>query len=80
MGTVGWWKEGSTCDKVKGQDSSTLPPGLTREDKLDVFVDLMCRGMPMEFEQVGGIWTSLSFLEESRMYEIVRMFLELSIQ
>ena len=25
--THGWWKKGSTCDKVKGQDSTTLPPG-----------------------------------------------------
>lgn len=49
--TLGWWKAGSVCDAVKGQDSSTLPPGLSKTDKLDIFISLMCRGLEMEFEK-----------------------------
>ena len=48
---LGWWKKGSECDRVKGQDSSTLPPMITKEHKLDVFISLMCRGLPMVFEK-----------------------------
>ena len=52
--TLGWWKEGSQCDAVGGQDSSTLPPGLTKESTPNIFISLMCRGLPMEFEKVSG--------------------------
>lgn len=50
--TLGWWQRGSTCDQVKGQDASTLPPGLTKDSKFDVFIDLMCRSIGFEFEKV----------------------------
>ena len=49
---LGWWKKGSTCDKVKGQDSSTLPPALTKDNELEIFISLMCRTIKMEFEKV----------------------------
>ena len=49
--THGWWKEGSICDKVKGQDSSTLPPALNKDVKLDIFIALMCRTIRMEYEK-----------------------------
>lgn len=49
--THNWWKEGSVCDKVKGQDSSTLPPGLTKDRKLEIFIALMCRTIKMEYEK-----------------------------
>ena len=26
--TMGWWKEGSQCDKIGGQDGGTLPPNV----------------------------------------------------
>eukprot|EP00095_Tigriopus_kingsejongensis_P003740 maker-scaffold1209_size55568-snap-gene-0.8 protein:Tk03740 transcript:maker-scaffold1209_size55568-snap-gene-0.8-mRNA-1 annotation:"scavenger receptor class b member 1-like" len=48
---LGWWKPGSVCDQAKGQDSSTLPPGITKNDKLDIFISLMCRGIVLEYEQ-----------------------------
>ena len=50
--TLDWWKEGSHCDVVGGQDSSTLPPQLTEDTELNVFIALMCRLLPMEFEKV----------------------------
>ena len=49
--TLGWWKKDSICDKVKGQDSSTLPPGLSKNVKLDIFIALMCRTIGMEYEK-----------------------------
>ena len=49
--THGWWKEGSECDRVKGQDSSTLPPSLEKDKKLDIFIALMCRTIRMEYEK-----------------------------
>ncbi len=49
--TLGWWKKGSVCDKVKGQDSSTLPPGLTPNRTLDIYIALMCRTIQMNYEQ-----------------------------
>lgn len=53
--TLGWWAKDSICDKVKGQDSSTLPPGIAKEDTLDVFISLMCRGLPLQYEKVREI-------------------------
>ncbi len=50
---LGWWKKGSACDAVGGQDSSTLPPGLDKDSKPNIFIDLLCRGMPFEFEKVS---------------------------
>ncbi|TRY74958.1 hypothetical protein TCAL_08665 [Tigriopus californicus] len=49
--TLGWWAKDSVCDQVKGQDSSTLPPGITKETVLDVFISLMCRGLPLQYEK-----------------------------
>ncbi len=50
---LGWWRKGSQCDAVHGQDSSTLPPQLTNDTKLDVFISLMCRSLPLHFEKVS---------------------------
>jgi hypothetical protein len=41
--TMNWWKPGSECDKLGGQDSSTLPPGWERTQSMDMFISLMCR-------------------------------------
>ena len=46
-----WWKKGSMCDKVKGQDSSTLPPGLVKDQTLEIFIALMCRTIKMNYEK-----------------------------
>ncbi|CAB4062339.1 SCARB1 [Lepeophtheirus salmonis] len=43
---LGWWKKGSTCDKVRGQDSSTLPPSLARDMNLEIFIALMYSSLP----------------------------------
>jgi len=51
--TLDWWKPGSSCDAVGGQDSSTLPPGLTKESTPEIFIDLMCRKLPFAFEKVS---------------------------
>ena len=48
---LNWWKKGSECDRVKGQDSSTLPPQLTRDQKLEIYISLMCRTINMEYEK-----------------------------
>ena len=49
---LNWWKPGSVCDEVKGQDASTLPPGLNESDSFEVFIALMCRTLKMNFEKV----------------------------
>ena len=38
-----WWKPGSECDKVGGQDAWTLPPGWKKDQVMDMFISLMCR-------------------------------------
>ncbi|XP_040564002.2 LOW QUALITY PROTEIN: lysosome membrane protein 2-like [Lepeophtheirus salmonis] len=48
---LGWWKKGSTCDKVRGQDSSTLPPSLARDMNLEIFIALMCRPIDLTYEK-----------------------------
>ncbi len=53
-----WWKKGSHCDAVGGQDSSTMPPGLTNQSTPDVFIALMCRSLPMVFEKVREFFVS----------------------
>ena len=40
---MNWWKPGSECDKLGGQDSSTLPPGWEKTQVMDMFISLMCR-------------------------------------
>ena len=52
---LGWWQKGSLCDTVKGQDSSTLPPSLTKEHVLDIYIALMCRTIKMTYEKVKNI-------------------------
>ncbi len=49
---LGWWMKGSSCDAVGGQDSSTLPPSLTPNMTMDIFIALMCRSIPVSFEKV----------------------------
>jgi len=48
---LNWWQEGSVCDKVKGQDASTLPPGLNETANFEVFIALMCRTLEMNFDK-----------------------------
>ena len=49
---LNWWQPGSVCDEVKGQDASTLPPGLNENSSFEVFIALMCRTLKMNFEKV----------------------------
>jgi hypothetical protein len=37
---------------VKGQDAGTLPPGIEPSQELEIFIDLMCRTIKLEFEKV----------------------------
>jgi len=48
---LNWWQKGSACDEVKGQDASTLPPGLNEDSSFEVFIALMCRTLKMKFEK-----------------------------
>ena len=48
---LNWWKEGSQCDKVGGRDGGTLPPGVKSADHLEIFIDLMCRKINLEYEK-----------------------------
>ena len=50
--SLGWWKSGSQCDAVKGNDGSTLPPGLNKDSQIDIWIALMCRTLRMTFEKV----------------------------
>ena len=34
-----------------GRDGGTLPPGINTEDHLEIFIDLMCRKINLEFEK-----------------------------
>ncbi len=56
---LGWWEKGSQCDAVGGQDSSTLPPSITKNMTLDIFISLMCRSIPITFEKVSLVSTVL---------------------
>lgn len=49
--SLNWWQPGSVCDTVGGQDSATLPPGVKKEEDLDIFIALMCRRITMRHEQ-----------------------------
>ena len=53
---LNWWQEGSPCDKVTGQDASTLPPGLNEKSSFEVFIALMCRTLKMQYEKVITIF------------------------
>jgi len=48
---LNWWQPGSVCDKVKGRDGSTLPPGLNQETEFEIYIALMCRTLKMQFEK-----------------------------
>eukprot|EP00096_Caligus_rogercresseyi_P014060 TRINITY_DN659_c0_g1_i6.p1 TRINITY_DN659_c0_g1~~TRINITY_DN659_c0_g1_i6.p1 ORF type:complete len:605 (-),score=179.40 TRINITY_DN659_c0_g1_i6:570-2384(-) len=48
---LGWWKKDSTCDVVRGQDASTLPPGLSPDMSLEIFIALMCRPINLVYEK-----------------------------
>jgi len=48
---MNWWQKGSKCDEMGGFDGGTLPPGLEKEDSLDIFISLMCRRLNLEFER-----------------------------
>ena len=60
--TLGWWEEGSSCDKVGGQDGGTLPPVVDRFKEMELFVSLMCRKINLQFEKM----TTHSGLESYR--------------
>jgi len=49
--TLDWWATDSTCDKVKGNDGSTLPPGLNSDSEIDIWIALMCRTLRMTYEK-----------------------------
>lgn len=49
--TLDWWKKDSECDRVKGQDASTLPPLIKDDQTLQVFISLMCRTIDLEYER-----------------------------
>jgi len=49
--TMNWWQQGSTCDKLGGQDGATLPPGIMKTDAMDMFISLMCRRINLEYEK-----------------------------
>jgi len=58
--SFGWWQEGSKCDEVGGQDTSTLPPSWTKDMSLDFFTSLMCRRLKLDFtntEEHAGMET-----------------------
>ena len=46
-----WWRPGTSCDRVGGQDGGTLYPGARMEDDLQIFVSLMCRRIGLKFEK-----------------------------
>lgn len=49
---MNWWQPGSQCDSVVGaQDGATLPPGVSRNETLDIFIALMCRKILLEYEE-----------------------------
>jgi len=48
---LNWWKPGSHCDKVGGQDGGTLYPGTDPQDELNIFIDLMCRKIGLKYEK-----------------------------
>ena len=47
---LNWWKAGSECDQVGGQDGGTLYPGTQRTDSLQMFISLMCRKVELSYE------------------------------
>lgn len=47
---MNWWVPGSKCDQLGGQDGGTLAPGLEKDESLDLFIDLMCRRIVLEYE------------------------------
>ena len=47
-----WWKRGSECDRVKGNDGATLPPNLNKDSLVNIFIALMCRTLRLSFEKV----------------------------
>jgi len=48
---MNWWEPGSKCDELGGFDGGTLPPGIQKQDSLDIFIDLMCRRLELVYEQ-----------------------------
>jgi len=48
---MNWWVPGSKCDELGGQDGGTLAPGLEKHEALDLFIDLMCRRIELEYEK-----------------------------
>lgn len=49
--SFGWWLKDSHCDDVGGQDGSTLPADLDKENHLEIFFPWMCRKLPLTFEK-----------------------------
>ena len=49
---LGFWKDDSECDVIEGrQDGFTMPALLGRRDRLDLFVPILQRGMPLVYEK-----------------------------
>lgn len=49
--SLNWWKPDSVCDAVGGADSGTLPPGIKKEQSINMFISLMCRGLELKHEK-----------------------------
>ena len=48
---LNWWVKDSKCDKLGGQDGGTFPPGIAKDESLDIFISLMCRRLDLVFEK-----------------------------
>lgn len=48
---LNWWEPNSQCDAVGGRDGGTLPPQVSETDKMELFIDLMCRKINLKFEK-----------------------------
>ena len=48
---LNWWEPGSYCDQAGGRDGGTLPPGVEQTQAMELFIDLMCRKINLQFEK-----------------------------
>ena len=48
---LNWWKAGSECDQVGGQDGGTLYPGTKKTDNLEMFISEISRKINLQYEK-----------------------------